>query len=209
MDIELARAWVRAVAVAVEKNREHLSDLDAAIGDGDHGANLNRGFAAAAEAVEALQPETVGAVLVKAGTTLVSKVGGASGPLYGSALRAAGKRLTGASADPAEVAAALAAGLEEVRRLGGAQPGDKTMVDAYTPAVEAFTAAAERGAALAEAAQAAATAAEDGARATEPLQARKGRASYLGERSKGHEDPGAASTALVFRALADTAAAAG
>ncbi|MDA0563198.1 dihydroxyacetone kinase subunit L [Streptomonospora sp. S1-112] len=209
MDIELARAWVRAVAVAVEKDRELLSDLDAAIGDGDHGGNLNRGFAAAAEAVAALQPGSVGEVLVKTGTTLVSKVGGASGPLYGSALRAAGKRLTGESADPGEVAAALAAGLEEVRRLGGAQPGDKTMVDAYAPAVEAFTEAAGRGAALAEAAQAAATAAEDGARATEPLQARKGRASYLGERSKGHEDPGAVSTAMIFRALADTAAAAG
>ncbi|WP_343233552.1 dihydroxyacetone kinase subunit DhaL [Streptomonospora sp. PA3] len=206
MDIELARAWVRGINAAVERDRERLGELDAAIGDGDHGANMQRGFSAAAAAVADLDAATVGAVLTKTGTTLVSKVGGASGPLYGSAFRAAGKRLDAPQAAAADVGAALSAALEEVRRLGGAQPGDKTMVDALAPAVDAFVHSAEGGGELGAAARAAADAADEGARATEPMQARKGRASYLGERSIGHLDPGAASTALVFRALAEAAA---
>ena len=208
MDAALARAWMAALAASVDREREQLTTLDAAIGDGDHGTNLQRGFRAVTAALadpaapeegEAASP--AGPVLVKAGMTLISSVGGASGPLYGSALRAVGKALAGSTADAGQLAAALTAGVEAVQRLGGAQPGDKTMVDAWTPAVAAFEKAAAEG--LAAAAQAAAGAAEDGAAATVPLQARKGRASYLGERSVGHQDPGATSTALLFRALAD------
>ncbi|RGD61666.1 dihydroxyacetone kinase subunit L [Kitasatospora xanthocidica] len=201
-DTPLAEAWVRAIAAAVEKERARLTDLDSAIGDGDHGSNLQRGFAAALTALDGLQPAGPGAVLTKTGTTLISKVGGASGPLYGKAFRAIGAALPDPAA-PAAVAEALSAGLDAIRLLGKAAPGDKTIVDAWTPAVAAFRATAATGADLPTAAAAAAEAAEQGARDTIPLQARKGRASYLGERSIGHQDPGATSTALVFRTLAD------
>ncbi|MFF5226728.1 dihydroxyacetone kinase subunit DhaL [Dactylosporangium sp. NPDC000521] len=198
LDAALARAWVAAIAAAVTTRAAELTDLDAAIGDGDHGVNLRRGFDAAVAALAGFEADTAGAVLTKTGTTLVSKVGGASGPLYGSLFRALGKALAD---DPAALGAGLQAGLDAVVRLGKASPGDKTMVDALTPAVDAYVAAAPSG--LAAAAAAAATAAADGAAATTPLQARKGRASYLGERSVGHQDPGATSTALIFAALAD------
>lgn len=203
MDIDLARAWVRAITAAVEKEKDHLTRLDSAIGDADHGTNMQRGFVAATAALAGFAPDTVGAVLVKAGTTLVSMVGGASGPLYGGAFRAIGKALDTPSAGAGEFAKALADGLRSIRRLGAATPGDKTMIDAYTPALAAFRLAADSGGDFAAAALAAADAAEDGMRATTPMQARKGRASYLGSRSVGHQDPGATSTALVFRALAD------
>ncbi|MFJ2865513.1 dihydroxyacetone kinase subunit DhaL [Kitasatospora sp. NPDC087314] len=204
-DTALAEAWVRAIAAAVEKEQARLTELDSAIGDGDHGSNLQRGFGAVLAALDDLRPVGPGAVLTKTGSTLISKVGGASGPLYGKAFRAIGAALPD-PAGPADVAEALAAGLDAVRALGKAEPGDKTIVDAYTPAVAAFRATAAAGAALPEAAAAAADAAEQGARDTVPLQARKGRASYLGERSIGHQDPGATSTALLFRALADVTA---
>nr|BFD93620.1 dihydroxyacetone kinase subunit DhaL [Kitasatospora sp. Xyl93] len=202
-DTPLAEAWIRAIAAAVEKEHARLTELDSAIGDGDHGSNLRRGFAAALAALDGLHPDGPGAVLTRTGTTLISKVGGASGPLYGKAFRAIGAALPGPAA-PAAVAEALSAGLDAVRLLGKAEPGDKTIVDAWTPAVAAFRAAAAGGADLPAAAAAAADAAEQGARDTTPLQARKGRASYLGERSTGHQDPGATSTALLFRTLADT-----
>ncbi|MFG2908366.1 dihydroxyacetone kinase subunit DhaL [Kitasatospora sp. NPDC048286] len=202
-DTALAEAWIRAIAAAVEKERSRLTELDSAIGDGDHGSNLQRGFAAALTALDGLQPAGPGAVLTKTGTTLISKVGGASGPLYGKAFRAMGAALP-EPAGPAAVAEALSAGLDAVRLLGKAEPGDKTIVDAWTPAVAAFRAAA--GAGLPAAASAAADAAEQGALDTVPLRARKGRASYLGDRSIGHQDPGATSTALVFRTLADITA---
>ncbi|MFD7743762.1 dihydroxyacetone kinase subunit DhaL [Streptomyces sp. MJM8645] len=212
-DTPLAEAWVRAIAAAVEKEQGRLTELDSAIGDGDHGSNLRRGFSAALAALDGLRPAGPGAVLTKVGSTLISKVGGASGPLYGKAFRAIGAALPDPAladptdpAGPAAVAEALAAGLDAVRTLGKAVPGDKTIVDAYTPAVAAFRAAAGAGATLPEAAAAAAEAADQGARDTVPLQARKGRASYLGERSIGHQDPGATSTALLFRALADVTA---
>ncbi|WP_441249917.1 dihydroxyacetone kinase subunit DhaL [Kitasatospora sp. McL0602] len=204
MDIPLALAWLRETAAAVEREQTRLTELDSAIGDGDHGSNLARGFAAVLPALDALAPASVGAVLTKAGSTLISKVGGASGPLYGSALRAMGKTLPGERATPAEFAAALTAGLAAVQSLGGAQPGDKTLVDAWGPATAAFEAASASPAPdFRTAARAAAEAAEQAAEATTPLQARKGRASYLGPRSIGHQDPGATSTALLFRALAD------
>ncbi|MFH9354470.1 dihydroxyacetone kinase subunit DhaL [Kitasatospora sp. NPDC017646] len=203
-DSVLAETWIRAIAAAVEEEEALLTELDSAIGDGDHGSNLRRGFAAVLSALDGLQPTGPGAVLTKTGTTLISKVGGASGPLYGKAFRAIGAALP-EPAGPATLAEALAAGLDAVRILGKAEPGDKTIVDAWTPAVAALRAAAAAGATLPEATAAAADAADQGARATIPLRARKGRASYLGERSTGHQDPGATSTALLFRALADVA----
>jgi len=206
MDIDLARAWVQAITVAVGQHKDHLTQLDSAIGDADHGTNLDRGFTAAAAAVSDLTLDTVGAVLIKTGTTLISTIGGASGPLYGGAFRALGKALDTPAADPLAFAEALAAGLESIQKLGTAVPGDKTMIDAYAPAVAAFEEHARQGTGFAAAAAAAADAAEEGMRATTPLQARKGRASYLGARSVGHQDPGATSTALIFRALADSAA---
>ncbi|MFJ8112282.1 dihydroxyacetone kinase subunit DhaL [Streptomyces sp. NPDC096132] len=206
MDIDLARAWVQAIAAAVGRHKDHLTQLDSAIGDADHGTNLDRGFTAAAAVVADLTPDTVGAVFTRTGTTLISTIGGASGPLYGGAFRALGQALDVPSAAPQAFAAALAAGLESIQKLGTASPGDKTMIDAYAPAVAAFDERARQGTDFAAAAAAAADAAEEGMRATTPLQARKGRASYLGARSVGHQDPGATSTALIFRALANTAA---
>ncbi|MFG2822394.1 dihydroxyacetone kinase subunit DhaL [Kitasatospora sp. NPDC048365] len=213
LDAALATAWLRAAAEAVEAHREELTALDTAIGDGDHGANLSRGFTAVTAALgpaaaPGVAPDSFpGTVLKAAGTTLLSTVGGASGPLYGSALRAIGAALPGPVAGAGQVADALAAGLAAVQALGGAVPGDKTIVDAYAPAVDAFRAAVGRG--LPAACRAAAEAAERGAADTAPLQARKGRASYLGPRSVGHRDPGATSTALLLRALADCAAVSG
>ncbi|MGN9914438.1 dihydroxyacetone kinase subunit DhaL [Phytohabitans sp. LJ34] len=206
MDVALARSWIAAIAAAVTEQADYLTQLDSAIGDADHGVNLNRGFTAVVAALEAADPTSVGDVLVKTGTTLVSKVGGAAGPLYGTAFRAIGKALPAESAtvDAAELGAALRAGLAAVQKLGAAVPGDKTIVDAYGPAVAAFEKAADDG--LPAAARAAAEAAADGMRATIELHARKGRASYLGPRSVGHQDPGATSTWLVFKALADVTA---
>ncbi|MBR7839405.1 dihydroxyacetone kinase subunit L [Actinospica durhamensis] len=206
-DAALGAAWLTAAADAVAREAERLSMLDAAIGDGDHGTNLKRGFAAVAAKLAEGVPATPGAVLVLTGRQLISTVGGASGPLYGSLLRATGKALGETeSADVAALAAAFTAGVEAVAKLGGASVGDKTMIDALSPAVEALRAAAEDGVPTAQALDLAARAAEEGAQETVPLRARKGRASYLGERSEGHEDPGAASTALLLRVLADAAA---
>jgi dihydroxyacetone kinase-like protein len=205
VDAALARSWVSAIAASIASQTELLTQLDAAIGDSDHGVNLNRGFTAVLAVLDSTFFETPGEVLVRTGTTLVSKVGGASGPLYGSAFRALGKALGSSSTvDAAVFGAGLRAGLDAVRKLGGAAPGDKTMVDAYEPAVAAFEKVAGDG--FAAAARAAADAAAEGMRATTPLQARKGRASYLGERSVGHQDPGATSTWFVFEALASVTA---
>ncbi|MDN3357140.1 dihydroxyacetone kinase subunit DhaL [Actinomadura sp. DC4] len=196
-----AREWIACFSALVTADAERLTRLDSAIGDGDHGSNLDRGLRAAVSALEGadLPP---GKVLMTAGRTLVSKTGGASGPLYGTVLRRAGKALGDASeVDAPGLGAALRAALEGVQELGKAVEGDKTMVDALAPAVAAYEAAAGDG--LAAAASAALDAASKGAEATVPLQARKGRASYLGPRSVGHLDPGAASTVLLFRALAE------
>ncbi|MFF1795344.1 dihydroxyacetone kinase subunit DhaL [Kitasatospora sp. NPDC058263] len=201
-DTALAEAWVRAIAAAVDEEQGRLTELDSAIGDGDHGSNLRRGFTAVLTALDSLAPDSPGAVLSKTGSTLISKVGGASGPLYGKAFRALGAALPG-PADPVAFGVARAEGLRAVQALGKAEPGDKTIVDAYTPALAAYAEAVAAGADLPRAVGAAADAAEQGALATVPLQARKGRASYLGPRSVGHQDPGATSTALLFRALAE------
>ncbi|WP_371483882.1 dihydroxyacetone kinase subunit DhaL [Kitasatospora sp. NBC_00315] len=207
MDIALAKDWIQAIAAAMDTHKDRLTQLDSAIGDADHGANMNRGFSAALAAQESFEEDEVGRLLVKIGTTLISSVGGASGPLYGTAFRAAGRALTTAEPDPAEFLAALRTGLDAVQSLGAAAPGDKTLVDAFLPALDAFEDALRTGGDLADACARAARAAEEGARATIPLQARKGRASYLGPRSIGHQDPGATSTALIFGALATAAAA--
>lgn len=203
MKATTAQSWIREMHRLVEENKDYLTNLDAAIGDADHGVNLSRGFAAVTAALNKRPFETPGDVLVTSGSTLISTVGGASGPLYGSALRRAGKAL----GDDPEVsnerlAEALHAGLAAIQKLGAASIGDKTMVDAFAPAAAAFEAAVTEGADLHAAAKRAATAADEGAIGTIPIQALKGRASYLGPRSIGHQDPGATSTALLFWALA-------
>jgi dihydroxyacetone kinase-like protein len=206
MDAEVFRAWIVSAAGVIEANRDHLTQLDAAIGDADHGINLSRGFTAVLSAMESAAPATPGAVLMLTGSTLISKVGGASGPLYGTAFRGAGKALGDtADVDLPGLAAALEAALAGVQRLGAAREGDKTMVDALAPATGAFSKAVAEGASDAEALTALVDAAQAGAMATIPMQALKGRASYLGPRSVGHEDPGAASTALILAVLRDAA----
>ncbi|MEU2076945.1 MULTISPECIES: dihydroxyacetone kinase subunit DhaL [unclassified Streptomyces] len=188
--------WLAAVAEAVDREADRLTELDSAIGDADHGANLRRGFAAVTETLAEDPPATPGAVLTAAGRQLISTVGGASGPLYGTLLRRTGKTLGDDERVTREqLAEALGSGVAAVSQLGGAQVGDKTMLDALTPAVEG----------LRESFGAGRAAAEEGALATVPLRARKGRASYLGERSVGHQDPGATSSALLFAALDETA----
>ena len=196
-------AWMEEASAAITANAERLTQLDSAIGDGDHGHNLTRGFKAVVEALATGGDDLVpGRRLILAGKTLVSKVGGASGPLWGTALRRAGRSVGDADTlDGPALADALDAALAGVVELGAAEPGDKTMVDALTPATHVLRAEVEAGQPLAAAVAAAAEAAAEGARSTVPLQARKGRASYLGERSIGHEDPGAASTALIIAAL--------
>ncbi|NUT47480.1 MAG: dihydroxyacetone kinase subunit L [Saccharothrix sp.] len=197
---------LRAVAAVVAEHRDELVRLDREIGDGDHGENLNRGFTALVSKLDAEVPSSPGAVLKLAATTLISTVGGAAGPLFGTAfLRAATSAGDAASLDGAAVASALHAALEGVVARGKAVVGDKTMVDALTPAVVAAESVAVTGGGVAEVLDAAAGAAEQGADSTVPLVARKGRASYLGERSAGHLDPGARSTALVLRTLAGSA----
>nr|WP_272476471.1 dihydroxyacetone kinase subunit DhaL [Baekduia alba] len=197
-------AWLSGLAEDVAAQADHLTQLDAAIGDGDHGINMNRGMSAVVATLGEQDDDVApGRLLIVAGKTLVSTVGGASGPLWGSFFRGAGRALGDApELEGPELAEALAAGVKAVQDLGAAVPGDKTMVDALLPAVEALREALAGGASLADAARSAADAAAEGARGTVPLQARKGRASYLGERSVGHEDPGAASTVLVMTALA-------
>jgi dihydroxyacetone kinase phosphoprotein-dependent L subunit len=206
MRADVFRAWITAAANVIEEQRDHLTQLDAAIGDADHGINLSRGFTAALGALQTADPATPGSVLTLTGSTLISKVGGASGPLYGTAFRSAGKAFGDtANVDMPGLAAALEAALAGVQRLGAAREGDKTMVDALAPATGAFSKAIAEGAPDADALAALADAARAGAVATISMQALKGRASYLGPRSVGHEDPGAASTALILAALRDAA----
>lgn len=201
-------AWLAAFRDAVHEHREHLTALDAAIGDADHGANLARGMDAVMATVEADDsPEATAALLKAAGMKLVSTVGGASGPLYGTFfLRAAAAVGEAEELDAEALVPVLRAGVEGLASRGKAEPGDKTMVDALAPAVTALAGSVEAGGGLADSVRAAAEAAAQGRDDTTPLQARKGRASYLGERSVGHTDPGATSAALLLQALADTLA---
>jgi dihydroxyacetone kinase-like protein len=207
---DTVRAWLSVAAASMHESRDYLTQLDAAIGDADHGTNMDRGFTAVVEklngADSAMAP---GRLLTTAGSTLVSTVGGASGPLWGTALRRAGRALGDAPEfDAEQLADALEAALAGVVELGAAAEGDKTMVDALAPAVRTLREQVGGGAPVAEAIAAARQAGEDGMRATVPLQASKGRASYLGERSVGHQDPGATSTALILAALEQAVASA-
>ncbi len=202
MDATTITSWMREIEASVRAERDHLVQLDAAIGDADHGINMTRGFEAVVRALGADNGSTPGRLLIIAGRTLVSTVGGASGPLWGSALRSGGRALGDQTTfDGPQLVEVLAAALASVKDLGTASLGDKTMVDALEPAVETLRAKVADGEPLARALDEAAAAAEAGMRGTIPLQARKGRASYLGERSVGHQDPGATSTALIVRAL--------
>ena len=199
-----AVSWVRASAAVIDENAAALTRLDAAIGDGDHGTNMNRGFRAVLQRLDGLEAADFGSVFKAVGMALIGKVGGASGPLYGSFYLAVGKGLGEVEAvEDGALAAALRAGYEGVVARGKAQLEDKTMLDAWHPALEAMDAALAGGSDLGQALDQAEQAAEAGMRATIPLVARKGRASYLGERSRDHQDPGATSTHLLVKALAD------
>ena len=200
---ETITTWLAEAQRQIDAQSDYLTQLDAAIGDGDHGTNMRRGFDAVGKAL-AGQGDTTppGRLLIVAGKTLVATVGGASGPLWGSALRRAGRALGDAeNFDGEQLALALDAAIEAVVELGAASPGDKTMVDALIPAAEALHDALDSSRSLENALRAAADAAREGAEATVPMRARKGRASYLGERSIGHQDPGATSAAIILAAL--------
>ncbi len=193
LDVDWAIRWIDTVASDTSERRAELSELDRLIGDGDHGENLARGFEAARRALADRRPDSIGGVLKVVASSLMSTVGGASGPLYGTAFIRAAKACPGSELDSAGVVALVTAALEGIVARGRARAGEKTMVDAWTPALEAALAAPAR-------------AAQAGADATVPLRATKGRASYLGERSVGHRDPGAESTALILAAAARAAA---
>ena len=196
-------AWLHEFGSLVNQNKTYLTELDSAIGDADHGANMARGMTAVLNLVDADGEDGLGPMFKKVGMTLVSSVGGASGPLYGTFFMKFGT--SAGAADqlaPDQLAAALRAGLDGVQARGKAEPGDKTMIDAMVPAIEAMEKAFNEGESLAAGTAAAAEAARQGREATIEMLARKGRASYLGERSVGHQDPGATSTAYLFEALA-------
>jgi phosphoenolpyruvate---glycerone phosphotransferase subunit DhaL len=197
--------WLRAFAADVHEAKDDLTALDSAIGDADHGINMDRGMRAVVERLDGGVPDDVAGLMKAVGMTLVSKVGGAGGPLYGTFFLQFGQAAgDDASLTPDGWATAFEAGVAGVRSRGKAEPQDKTMVDALQPAAEAVRAALGEGASFADALARGADAAEEGARATIPLVARKGRASYLGERSAGHQDPGATSSALLVRCAART-----
>lgn len=204
LDVGWAVRWLTLSAQAMAEHRVELIELDRPIGDSDHGENMDRGFRAVMDKLAEAPPETPGAALKLTAMTLMSKVGGAAGPLYGTAfLRAATALGDTSDVDAATLAAALQAARDGIVVRGKAEPGDKTMVDAWTPAIEAAAAAAAAGDGdVRKVLLAAAEAAEAGAVSTDPMLARKGRASYLGERSIGHRDPGAVSSALILRAAA-------
>jgi phosphoenolpyruvate---glycerone phosphotransferase subunit DhaL len=207
---EAVVAWLRAFANAVAANREYLTELDAAIGDADHGSNMDRGTQAVVGRLDALgelSRDDVGSLLKTVGMSLVSTVGGAAGPLYGTLFLQMGSAARQeAELTVAQWAAALEAGVKGVQMRGKAELEDKTMLDALLPAAEALSSAAASGLSLADAMRKAAEAAEHGMKATIPLVARKGRASYLGERSAGHQDPGATSSWLLMEAAAQALA---
>jgi dihydroxyacetone kinase-like protein len=198
------RAWIGDYAAAIAEHRQELVRLDTAIGDADHGTNMDRGMRAAVEKLEATDGDDIGAVLKTVGMALVSKVGGAAGPLYGTLFLQMGMATTGKSElDLGGWTDALETGVKGVQARGKAELEDKTMIDALVPAVDALRAAAGDGASLGDALKRSADAAEEGMKATIPLEARKGRASYLGPRSVGHQDPGATSSHLLLRTAAE------
>ena len=196
--------WIRRFGAEIEEHRAELVRLDTAIGDGDHGTNMDRGMRKALANLETLEGDDIGGALKSVGMALVSSVGGAAGPLYGTLFLQMGAATTGAdSLDVAGLADALEAGVKGVQARGKAEPGDKTMVDALQPAVAALREAAEGDTSLSEAVGRAVAAAEEGMKSTIPMEARKGRASYLGPRSVGHQDPGATSSYLLLRSAGE------
>jgi dihydroxyacetone kinase-like protein len=205
---EAVRAWIGSFGAAITEHKDELTELDAAIGDADHGINMDRGMKAVAAKLGGAAAGDIGAMLKTVGMTLVSTVGGAGGPLYGTLFLQLGLATAGAEALTPELwSAALRQAVAGVQARGKAQPGDKTMLDALIPARDAFDQVRAEGGSFAKALRASAAAAEQGMRDTIPLVARKGRASYLGERSAGHQDPGATSSFLLIRAAADAWAA--
>lgn len=201
--------FIEQVSERIKQNRDYLTQLDSAIGDADHGVNLDRGFSTAVTKLPPVADKDVGTILKTVGATLVSVVGGASGPLYGTAFLRAGMALADKyEISPEDVVAALEAALEGIKARGKAQVGEKTMVDAITPGIEALKAALAAGTAFPEALRVAVAATEEGMKGTIPLLATKGRASYLGERSIGHQDPGATSAYLIAQVLLETVEAA-
>jgi phosphoenolpyruvate---glycerone phosphotransferase subunit DhaL len=210
MDLAQLTAWIREYARVIGENAQYLTDLDAAIGDADHGINMERGMSAVLGALDEAAPADMSALCKQVGMTLVKSVGGASGPLYGTFfLRMAGALGTGDRVDAADFAKALRAGVEGVVQRGRAEAGDKTMFDALAPALDALDAAMSSGGDLAVGLADATVAAEKGRDATESMVARKGRASYLGQRSVGHVDPGATSAAMLIAAAASAFATGG
>ena len=197
--------WIQQLADVLHENRDYLTQLDSAIGDADHGINMDRGFKAVIDKLPTVANMDIGSILKTVGTTLVSTVGGASGPLYGTAFLRAGMATSGKhELYEADVITMLEAALEGIKARGKAQPGEKTMVDALTPALAAARDAEAHNLDLPQLLHRAANAAETGMKATTPMLATKGRASYLGERSVGHQDPGATSSWLILKTLADT-----
>lgn len=205
LNAQWAALWIAQSAVVIAENKDLLMTLDREIGDADHGENMDRGFKAAAAKVSGSAFDSPSAVLKLVATTLMSTVGGASGPLYGTAFLRAAKAVSNTELDGDDVVALLSAGLDGIKVRGKATAGEKTMVDAWQPAVEAARAALEQGAEPVAILQAAAVAAGQGAEATIDLRATKGRASYLGERSIGHKDPGAASSHLILKSAVTAA----
>lgn len=196
--------WLEKAATALNENKAYLTELDAAIGDADHGTNMARGFKAVVEKLPSVADKDIGAILKTTGMTLMSSVGGASGPLYGAFfLRAASVAPDKTELSGEELVKLLEDGMNGIAQRGRALVGDKTMIDAWALAVTAAQGALREGKAVVETVQACVAAAEQGMQATIPLQAKKGRASYLGERSMGHQDPGATSTYLLLQALLD------
>lgn len=196
--------WITQVATVLHENRDYLTQLDSPIGDADHGTNMDRGFKAVIDKLPAVAAMDIGSILKTVGTTLVSTVGGASGPLYGTAFLRAGMATSGKNElNEADVVHMLEAALEGITVRGKSQRGEKTMVDAWSPAIAAMQEAEQQHLGMSQLLRRGSDAAEEGVKATIPLQATKGRASYLGERSIGHQDPGATSSWLILKALAN------
>lgn len=201
--LDVFAQWLDLLAEVYTKNKDYLTELDSAIGDADHGINMARGFTSVKEAMAKAPPADIPGLFKLASMTLIKTVGGASGPLYGTLFMKAGPLLKDTPVSIAALAAAFEAGVEGIKKMGKSSPGEKTMLDAWVPALDALKAAA--GESDKDALAKAAAAARQGAEATIPMLATKGRASYLGERSIGHQDPGATSTAMMLEALAQVA----
>lgn len=197
--------WIRAFAASIAEQKTALTELDSAIGDADHGTNMDRGMQAVVAKLDAAPPTDIAGTLKTVGMTLVSTVGGSGGPLYGTFFMQAGGALAGVDElTGADLVRAFDAGIAGVQKIGKATTGEKTMLDTLVPATEALRAAVDGGASLGDALTAAAEAGRQGMEATIPMLATKGRASYLGERSIGHQDPGATSSQILLRTLADS-----